>query len=212
MLKVPKPQSISVYSHSQLFTVTMLQARPLLSRAIETAELGSLVDPRLEKNYTDAEMFRMIEAAAACVRHSAAKRPRMGQVNFMNSSRLHIFYPSGVDNDKKLAINVPCFTQVVRFFDSLIAADITNGMQMGQSQVYNSAEHSAEIKLFRKMAFGSHNYNSDFFSDESQLHDDIRQLENESTFSERHRETTDFLEVDLESENQIKELVSHHRS
>jgi hypothetical protein len=25
-------------------------------------------------------MFRMIEAAAACVRHSASKRPRMGQV------------------------------------------------------------------------------------------------------------------------------------
>lgn len=53
----------------------------MLSHAIETAEYGPLADPRLENNYIDAEMFGMIEAAAACVRHSAAKRPRMGQVS-----------------------------------------------------------------------------------------------------------------------------------
>lgn len=39
-----------------------------------------MTDPRLERNYVDSEMFCMIEIAAACVRHSAAKRPRMGQV------------------------------------------------------------------------------------------------------------------------------------
>ncbi|KAA8529234.1 hypothetical protein F0562_033967 [Nyssa sinensis] len=55
-------------------------ARPLLSHAIDTEEFEGLADPRLEKIYVDSEMFRMIEAAAACVRHSAAKRPRMGQV------------------------------------------------------------------------------------------------------------------------------------
>ena len=56
------------------------QARPLLSRALETGELGELHDPRLEKNYDETEMFRMIEAAAACTRHSAAMRPQMGKV------------------------------------------------------------------------------------------------------------------------------------
>lgn len=56
------------------------QARPLLSHALETEEIEGLVDPRLEKNYVDSEMVRMIEAAAACVRHSAAKRPKMSQV------------------------------------------------------------------------------------------------------------------------------------
>jgi len=56
------------------------QARPLLNHALENEELESLADPRLEKNYIESEMFRMIEAAAACVRHSASKRPRMGQV------------------------------------------------------------------------------------------------------------------------------------
>ncbi|KAE8654773.1 Proline-rich receptor-like protein kinase PERK12 [Hibiscus syriacus] len=55
-------------------------ARPLLAEAIEYQNFDALVDPRLEKNYVDFEMFRMIEAAAACVRHSAAKRPKMSQV------------------------------------------------------------------------------------------------------------------------------------
>lgn len=56
------------------------QARPVLVRAIETGDLSEIVDPGLEKHYVESEMFRMIEAAAACVRHSAPKRPRMVQV------------------------------------------------------------------------------------------------------------------------------------
>ncbi|KAJ9163425.1 hypothetical protein P3X46_023093 [Hevea brasiliensis] len=107
-------------------------ARPLLGHALANEEFDSLVDPRLEKNYNESEMFRMIEAAAACVRHSAAKRPRMGQV--------------------------------VRAFDSLAAADLSNGMRVGESEVFNSAEQSAEIRLFRRMAFGSQNYSTDFFT------------------------------------------------
>ncbi|CAL0331513.1 unnamed protein product [Lupinus luteus] len=55
-------------------------ARPLLLHAIETGDFSELVDPRLEGQYIDSEMFRMIEAAVACVRHSAPKRPRMVQV------------------------------------------------------------------------------------------------------------------------------------
>ncbi|XP_029127729.1 proline-rich receptor-like protein kinase PERK12 [Cajanus cajan] len=56
-------------------------ARPLLLRAVETGDFAALVDPRLENQYIDSEMFRMIEASAACVRHSAPKRPRMVQVS-----------------------------------------------------------------------------------------------------------------------------------
>ncbi|XP_057478614.1 proline-rich receptor-like protein kinase PERK9 [Actinidia eriantha] len=55
-------------------------ARPLLNQALDTEEFEGLVDPRLEKNYVDSEMVQMLEVAAACVRHSAAKRPQMGQV------------------------------------------------------------------------------------------------------------------------------------
>ncbi|KAL1828876.1 hypothetical protein ACET3Z_007288 [Daucus carota] len=107
-------------------------ARPLLGHALETEDFTALADPGLENNYVDIEMFRLIEAAAACVRHSAVKRPQMGQV--------------------------------VRAFDSMVTADLTNGMRVGESEVFNSAEQSAEIRLFRRMAFGSQNYSTDYFS------------------------------------------------
>lgn len=55
-------------------------ARPLLAQALETENFEDVVDPRLENNFVASEMFRMIEAAAACVRHSGSKRPRMSQV------------------------------------------------------------------------------------------------------------------------------------
>ncbi|KAG8062115.1 hypothetical protein GUJ93_ZPchr0003g17682 [Zizania palustris] len=42
---------------------------PLLSQALETGNAGELlVDPRLDKNFNEAEMFHMIQAAAACIR------------------------------------------------------------------------------------------------------------------------------------------------
>ncbi|KAM3705739.1 hypothetical protein ACJW31_03G102200 [Castanea mollissima] len=107
-------------------------ARPLLTSALDNEEFIDLADPRLEMNYVESEMFRMIEVAAACVRHSAAKRPRMGQV--------------------------------VRAFDGLATSDLTNGMRVGESEVYNSAQQSAEIRLFQRMAFGSQEYSTDFFS------------------------------------------------
>lgn len=52
----------------------------MLTQALETGKLEEVIDPRLEKNYNEVEMLRMIEAAAACVRHSASRRPRMSQV------------------------------------------------------------------------------------------------------------------------------------
>ncbi|KAG7016076.1 Proline-rich receptor-like protein kinase PERK8, partial [Cucurbita argyrosperma subsp. argyrosperma] len=102
-------------------------ARPLLAQAIEDENFEELVDPRLDNNYVDREMFRMIEAAAACVRHSAVKRPRM--------------------------------SQVVRALDSLDEmSDLSNGVKPGQSEVFDSAEHSAQIRMFQRMAFGSQDY------------------------------------------------------
>lgn len=52
----------------------------MLTQALETGKLEEVIDPRLEKNYNEVEMLRMMEAAAACVRHSASRRPRMSQV------------------------------------------------------------------------------------------------------------------------------------
>ncbi|XP_042021051.1 proline-rich receptor-like protein kinase PERK8 [Salvia splendens] len=55
-------------------------ARPLMTEALDKEEFGDLVDAKLGDNFVPSEMFRMIEAAAACVRHLASKRPKMSQV------------------------------------------------------------------------------------------------------------------------------------
>ncbi|XP_030466032.2 proline-rich receptor-like protein kinase PERK8 [Syzygium oleosum] len=107
-------------------------ARPLLTQALDDEDFEPLVDSKLQKQYVQSEMFRMIEAAAACVRHSATKRPRM--------------------------------SQVVRALDSLDElSDLSNGMRPGQSEIYDTREQSAQIRMFQRMAFGSQDYSTDFF-------------------------------------------------
>ncbi|XP_026405000.1 proline-rich receptor-like protein kinase PERK8 isoform X2 [Papaver somniferum] len=100
-------------------------ARPLLIHALDTGNFAALIDPKLESRYVETDMLRMIEAAAACVRHAAPRRPRMVQV--------------------LRALDSEC--------DGLI--DLNNGLKLGQSTAYDSAEYSVEIKRFRRMAFGS---------------------------------------------------------
>ncbi|XP_068636752.1 proline-rich receptor-like protein kinase PERK8 isoform X2 [Aristolochia californica] len=113
-------------------------ARPLLSQALDDGNFEDLVDPRLGKNYVESEMFRMIESAAACIRHSASKRPRMGQI--------------------------------VRALDSLAdVSDLSNGMRPGQSELFNSVQQSAEIRMFQRMAFGSQDYSIDFSQPSSSI-------------------------------------------
>ncbi|CAN6482775.1 unnamed protein product [Victoria cruziana] len=65
-------------------------ARPLLQDALESANFQHLADTRLDNNYDETEMFRMVEAAAACIRHSAELRPRMGQVARALSSEIDV--------------------------------------------------------------------------------------------------------------------------
>ena len=48
--------------------------------AVEGGSYDQLVDPRLENNYDPDEMLRMVACAAACIRHSARKRPKMSKV------------------------------------------------------------------------------------------------------------------------------------
>ena len=55
-------------------------ARPVMNRILEDGHLEDLVDPNLNGDFDHDEMMRVIETAAACVRHSALKRPRMAQV------------------------------------------------------------------------------------------------------------------------------------
>ena len=57
-----------------------LQARPMLTRALDDGNFDSLVDPKLQKQYNHNDMACMVACAAACVRHSARRRSRMSQV------------------------------------------------------------------------------------------------------------------------------------
>ncbi|KAL9226814.1 hypothetical protein vseg_002583 [Gypsophila vaccaria] len=55
-------------------------ARPLLAQAIADRNFDNLADPRLQNNYNVDEMISMVSCAAACVRLSSWRRPRMSQV------------------------------------------------------------------------------------------------------------------------------------
>lgn len=75
----------------QIFTPTnenllVVQARPLLLRMNKEDNLELIADPFLNGVYDRKEMMRVVEVAAACVRHSATKRPRMGQVTVIYQS------------------------------------------------------------------------------------------------------------------------------
>ncbi|KAL3621232.1 Proline-rich receptor-like protein kinase perk4 [Castilleja foliolosa] len=55
-------------------------ARPILVRATEGGSFEEMVDPRLGNNYDPQEMLRMVLCAAACIRHSARRRPKTSQI------------------------------------------------------------------------------------------------------------------------------------
>lgn len=50
----------------------------------------------------------------------------------------------------------------MRALEFVAESDLSNGMKPGQSDVFDSAQQSAEIRLFQRMAFGSQDYSTDF--------------------------------------------------
>jgi len=66
----------------------IFQARPLLNDALESEEFEILTDPKLGKEYVESEMICMVEVAAACVRYSSNRRPRMGQVTVKGKQKV----------------------------------------------------------------------------------------------------------------------------
>ncbi|KAM0880292.1 hypothetical protein ACQ4PT_033670 [Festuca glaucescens] len=83
----------------------MSESRQLLTRAVDEQEFEEVVDPRLAGNFDDVEMFR----------HSAARRPKMGQVvRILDSPTLN---------------NV----------------DLTNDVQTGMNQMFNVTAYIRQI-------------------------------------------------------------------
>ncbi|XP_062232822.1 proline-rich receptor-like protein kinase PERK8 [Phragmites australis] len=104
-----------VSSSSSTTTATTRQSRLLLNRAVENQEFDELVDPRLDGNFDDVEMFRVIEAAAACIRHSAARRPKMGQVVRVLDSLTDVDLSNGVQPGKSQMFNVANTADIRQF-------------------------------------------------------------------------------------------------
>lgn len=93
---------------------------------------------------------------------------------------------------------------MVRALDSLDdASDLSNGMKPGQSEVFNSADQSAQIRMFQRMAFGSQDYSTNYFNqsqsswnrdqrDQSREHGD----QTRSTWSREQRDQDTVIPID----------------
>ncbi|KAK2985309.1 hypothetical protein RJ640_024305 [Escallonia rubra] len=116
-------------------------ARPLLTRALEEGNFDTLVDRRLRNEYNQNEMARMVACAAACVRHSSRRRPRMSQV------------VRALEGDVSLSdLN-----------EGIKPGHSTVYSSHGSSD-YDTAQHKEDLKKFRKMALESQEYASSEYS------------------------------------------------
>ncbi|KAA0061554.1 hypothetical protein IC582_011955 [Cucumis melo] len=110
-------------------------ARPLMNRALEDGNFDVLVDPRLQNNYNHNEMARMVACAAACVRHSAKRRPRMSQV------------VRALEGDSSLSdLNEGVKPGQSSMYSSHGSSD------------YDTHQYNEDLRKFRKMALGSTEY------------------------------------------------------
>ncbi|KAL8160357.1 hypothetical protein V2J09_001894, partial [Rumex salicifolius] len=99
-------------------------ARSLLAKALAEGNYDELVDHRLEQNYNVQDMAKMAACAAASIRHSGKRRPRM--------------------------------SQIVRTLEGDMSLEALDGTRTGQNNTtdYDTAAYSADLKKFRRMAFG----------------------------------------------------------
>ncbi|KAI4377754.1 hypothetical protein MLD38_015333 [Melastoma candidum] len=110
-------------------------ARPQLTRALEDRSFDSLVDPRLQNNYNHGEMARMVACAAACVRRSSRRRPRMSQI------------VRALEGDVSLSdLNEGMRPGQSGLYSSYGSSD------------YDNSQYNEDLKKFRKMALESQGY------------------------------------------------------
>ena len=78
----------------------------MLSRTLEDRNFDDLVDPKLKNDYDPNEMARMVACAAASVRHSGRRRPRMSQVGFKKKKKNLFQLPSYLNSGPSLLIEL----------------------------------------------------------------------------------------------------------
>ncbi|CAA7043869.1 unnamed protein product [Microthlaspi erraticum] len=110
-------------------------AKPLMIQALNDGNFDGLVDPRLEDNYDTSEMTRMVACAAASVRHSAKRRPKMSQI-------VRAFEGN---------ISLDDLTEGVTPGHSTIYS-------LDGSSDYSSTQYKEDLKKFKKMALESQTF------------------------------------------------------
>lgn len=116
-------------------------ARSLMAQALEDGNYSELVDQRLDNSYDPNEMSSMVASAAASIRHSARKRPKMSQI------------VRALEGDVSLeALNEGVKPGQSTFFNSSGSSD------------YDNSSYSADMRKFRQMALGSTEFGSTGYS------------------------------------------------
>ncbi|WZZ03573.1 proline-rich receptor-like protein kinase PERK1 [Brassica rapa] len=113
-------------------------ARPLLNRASEQGDFEGLADAKMNNGYDREEMARMVACAAACVRHSARRRPRMSQI------------VRALEGN----VSLSDLNEGMRPGQSNVYSSY------GGSTDYDSSQYNEDMKKFRKMALGTQEYNA----------------------------------------------------
>ncbi|GLU19899.1 hypothetical protein SLE2022_361220 [Rubroshorea leprosula] len=114
-------------------------ARPLLVQAQGDGNYDQLADPRLERNYNHNEMARMAACAAASIRHSARKRPKMSQI------------VRALEGDSSL----DDLNEGVKPGQSTAFSSIA-----GSSSDYSQSTYHADLQRFKQLALSSQELNS----------------------------------------------------
>ncbi|KAK4410237.1 Proline-rich receptor-like protein kinase PERK5 [Sesamum angolense] len=113
-------------------------ARPLLSKALEDGNYEELVDRRLGDNYVVHEVARMAACAAASIRHSARRRPKMSQIvrSLQGDSSLEDLN-EGVKPGQSTLYN-----------------------PNGNGEAYDTCAYNADMLKFRKMVMSSQDFSN----------------------------------------------------
>ena len=120
-------------------------ARPLLTKAMEDGNFEELVDPRLEGKFLHAELSCMASCAAASIRHSARKRPKMSQI------------VRALDGDSSLEdLN-----------EGVKPGQSTVFNPTGGSEVYDTRAYNADMLKFKKMVMASGEFTSGEYGTDS---------------------------------------------
>ncbi|KAL1566553.1 Proline-rich receptor-like protein kinase perk5 [Salvia divinorum] len=120
-------------------------ARPLLTKAMEDGNFEELVDPRLEGKFLHTELSRMASCAAASIRHSARKRPKMSQI------------VRALDGDSSLED----LNEGVKPGQSAVFNP------NGGSEVYDTRAYNADMLKFKKMVMSTGEFSSSEYGADS---------------------------------------------